>query len=97
MYHDTRIKKLIPQLYLSQSDYEMGVNMFTEWSKHDGESMYTENKSDKEIINAFYEYYHSYNTNQPGVPKNKIGGKKSRKMRKSRKYKRSRKSRRHRH
>ena len=96
MTHDTRIEKLIPQLYLDQTENAKGVSMFTEWSKHDGESMYTENKSDDEIINAFYQqYYKSYNTNQPGVPNR--GGKKRRKMRKSRKSKRSRKSRRHRH
>lgn len=75
MTHDTRIEKLIPQLYLDQTENAKGVSMFTEWSKHDGESMYTENKSDDEIINAFYQqYYKSYNTNQPGVPNR--GGKK---------------------
>jgi len=92
---ETRIQKLIPNLYLGTNEYEKGVSMFTEWSNHDGKSMYTENKLDNEIINAFYEYYNSYNTVVPH--RGNSGGKKSRKMRKSRKSKRSRKSRRHRH
>ena len=49
-----RIKKLIPQLFLDQSEYQKGVYMFTEWSNNEGKQMYTENKLDNEIINAFY-------------------------------------------
>ncbi len=91
---EPRIKELIPHLFFGEKESEKGKDMFKEWSNSHGKSMYTQNKSDDEIINAFYEYYNSYNTEQPGVPRgDKHGGKKSRKMRKSRKSKRTRGSR----
>ncbi len=90
---EPRIKELIPHLFFGEKESEKGKDMFKEWSNSHGKSMYTQNKSDDEIIDAFYEYYNSYNTEQPGVPlRRNNGGKKSRKMRKSRKSKRSRKS-----